>query len=134
MDYLIIFDGCSRNNGSPKAEAYGSYQLSVTGKQDIKRLQFQAGTTNNEAEYKSLIAALEDLLDRIQHANRAAGEFTLEIRGDSALVINQVQGTWQTRQQHLRPLRDRAQAIIALFKEVEFVWQPREESVKVLGH
>jgi ribonuclease HI len=134
MDYRIIFDGGSRKNGSPKAEGYGSYQLSVAGKQDIKRLQFPAGTTNNEAEYKSLIAALEDLLRRIQRANRAARDFTLEIRGDSALVINQVQGTWQTRQKHLRPLRDRAQAIVALFKEVEFVWQPREESVKVLGH
>jgi ribonuclease HI len=62
------------------------------------------------------------------------GEFTLEIRGDSALVLNQVQGTWKTKKGHLRPLRDRAQAIIALFKEVEFVWQPREESVEVLGH
>jgi ribonuclease HI len=134
VDYRIIFDGGSKNNGSHDAEGYGSYQLSVAGKREIKRLQFPAGTTNNEAEYQSLIAALEDLLGRIQHANRAAGDFTLEIRGDSALVINQVQGTWKTRQKHLRPLRDRAQAIIALFKEVEFVWQPREETVEVLGH
>jgi ribonuclease HI len=134
VDYIITFDGGSRNNGSPNAEAYGSYQLSVTGKQDTKRLQFPTGTTSNEAEYKSLISALEDLIGRIQRANRAVGEFTLEIRGDSALVLNQVQGTWKTKKGHLRPLRDRAQAIIALFKEVEFVWQPREESVDVLGH
>jgi ribonuclease HI len=134
MDYLIIFDGGSKNNGSPNAEGYGSYQLSAAGKQEIRRLQFARGTTNNQAEYQSLIAALEDLLGRVQRANRAAAEFTLEIRGDSALVINQVQGTWQTKQQHLRPLRDRAQAIIALFKEVKFAWQPREESVKALGH
>ena len=134
MDYTIIFDGGSRNNGSPGAEAYGSYQLSVAGKQDIKRLTFQEGATNNEAEYKSLIAALEDLITRINKANRSAGEFTLEIRGDSALVINQVQGTWKTKKEHLRPLRDQAQAIIALFKQVEFMWQPREESVQVLGH
>ena len=134
MDYLIIFDGGSRNNGSPNSEAYGSYQLSVAGKQEIKRLHFPSGTTSNEAEYKSLIAALEDLIGRIQRANRPVGEFTLEIRGDSALVLNQVQGTWETKKEHLRPLRDRAQAIIALFKEVEFVWQPREESVQVLGH
>ena len=143
MDYVIIFDGGSKNNGSPDAEGYGSYQLSVissrskaerAGKQEIKRLQFPAGTTSNEAEYKSLITALEDLIGRIQRANRPVGEFTLEIRGDSALVLNQVQGTWKTKQEHLRPLRDRAQAIIALFKEVEFVWQPREETVQVLGH
>ena len=110
MDYLIIFDGGSKNNGSPNSQAYGSYQLSVAGKQDTKRLQFPTGTTNNEAEYKSLIAALEDLIGRIQRANRPVGEYTLEIRGDSALVINQVQGTWQTKKEHLRPLRDRAQA------------------------
>jgi ribonuclease HI len=96
-------------------------------------LQFSSGT-NNEAEYMALIAALEDLIGRIERANRAAGQYTLEIRGDSALVLNQVQGTWKTRQEHLRPLRDRAQAIIALFKRVEFVWQPREKSVEVLGH
>ncbi len=133
MDYTIIFDGGSRNNGSPNAQAYGSYQLSANGKQEIKRLKFPSGTSN-EAEYRALIAALEDLITRIHKANRSAGEFTLEIRGDSALVINQVQGTWRTRQEHLRSLRDRAQAIIARFEQVEFVWQPRQESVRVLGH
>jgi ribonuclease HI len=135
VDYTITFDGGSRNNGSAKSEAYGSYKISTaTGRTEIIRLTFPAGATNNEAEYKSLIAALEDLIGRIQRANRPVGEFSLEIRGDSALVLNQVQGTWKTKKEHLRPLRDRAQALLALFKEVEFVWQPREESVEVLGH
>ena len=80
------------------------------------------------------IVALETLIGHIHRANRPVGEFSLEIRGDSALVVNQVQGTWKTKKEHLRPLRDRSQAIIALFKEVEFVWQPREESVQILGH
>ena len=111
-----------------------SYEACVRRGSEIIRLTFPVGTTNNEAEYKSLNAALEDLIGRIQRANRPVGEFTLEIRGDSALVVNQAQGTWKTKKEHLRPLRDRAQAIIALFKEVEFVWQPREESVEVLGH
>lgn len=86
------------------------------------------------AEYKSLIASLEDLIGRIQRANRPVGEFTLEIRGDSALVLNQVQGTWDMKKEQLRPLRDRAQAMVALFREVEFVWQPREKSVETLGY
>ena len=134
MDYTITFDGGSRNNGSVNSEAYGSYRICTASRNEIIRLTFPAGTTNNEAEYKSLIAALEDLIGRIQRANRPVGDFTLEIRGDSALVVNQVQGTWKTKKEHLRPLRDTAQAIIALFKEVEFVWQPREETVEVLGH
>jgi hypothetical protein len=41
---------------------------------------------------------------------------------------------WKTKKEHLRPLRDRAQAIIALFKQVEFARQPREKSTEVLGH
>jgi ribonuclease HI len=64
----------------------------------------------------------------------AVGQYTLWIRGDSAVVLNHVQGMWKTRREHLRSLRDRAQEIIALFKSVEFVWQPREKSVEVLGH
>ncbi len=49
------------------------------------------------------------------------------------MVINQVQGMWKAKQDHLRPLRNRAQQIIVLFKQVEFVRQPREKSVEVLG-
>jgi ribonuclease HI len=59
-----MLDGGSRHNGSPNAEAYGSYQLAMTGKQETKCLQFSRGT-NNEVEYMALIAALEDLTGRI---------------------------------------------------------------------
>jgi ribonuclease HI len=89
---------------------------------DTKCLRFSAGSTPNGTEYKPLIAALENLIGHIRRANRPVGELTLEIRGDSALVLNQVQGAWKIKKGHLRSLRDRAQAIIALFKEVEFVW------------
>jgi hypothetical protein len=56
MDYLIIFDGGSKRNGAPDAEAYGSYQLSVAGKQEIKRLQFpedQAGAPTSPTRPRS---------------------------------------------------------------------------------
>ncbi len=74
-----------------------TFKNTQPGRSEIKRFQFTSGTTNNEAEYKSLITALEDLMGRIERATRAAGQYTLEIWGDSALVLNQVQGTWKTR-------------------------------------
>jgi ribonuclease HI len=82
MDYLIIFDGGSRNNGSPDAEAYGSYHIkTAAGRGEIKRIQFWKGTTNNETEYKSLIVALRELMGRSERANRAVSQYTMEIRG-----------------------------------------------------
>jgi ribonuclease HI len=135
VDYLIIFDGGSRNNGSPGAEAYDSYQTTTaTGRTETKRLQFSTGTTNNEAEYKSLIAPWRTCWDVLSGPTVLWASTPWRFGGGSALVLDQVQGMWKTKKEHLRPLRDRAQAIIAPFKQVEFVWHPREESVEVLGH
>jgi ribonuclease HI len=135
-NYVIVFDGGSRNNGSRDAEGYGSYQISVpsTRQSCIVRLTFSTGTTNNEAEYKALIAALKDLKGRIEQARRRPQNYTVEVRGDSQLVIEQVSGAWKCKKANLLPLRDAVRNFADLFKEVEFVWQPREKSVEVLGH
>jgi hypothetical protein len=66
-----------------------AFKNTQPGRSEIKRFQFPSGT-NNEAEYRALIAALEDLMGRIERANRVVGQYTLEIRGDSARVLNQV--------------------------------------------
>jgi ribonuclease HI len=126
--YQIIFDGGLNGHG-----AYGSYQLSAKGKREIKRLHFQSGT-NNEAEYKALIAALEDLISRIKKSNHAPKEFEVAVLGDSALVINQVKGAWRVKAFHLVPLRDRAQALLNQFGGHTIDWQPRSQSEEVLGH
>jgi ribonuclease HI len=75
-----------------------------------------------------------DLLERIQARGRSASEFTLEVIGDSALMLNQVQGTWKCKKEHLRPLRDYAQQLAGCFKEVKWTWVNRECNVEVLGH
>ncbi len=127
--YEVVFDGGSLGN---PGKGYGSFELrSPTGKTIGDKLTFGDQVTNNQAEYLTLISSLERLLgllgDRAQRAR-------LIVRGDSQLVIRQLQGAWKVRNPELKPLHARAVALLRQFGSYELVWQPRRESVKVLGH
>ena len=133
LDYLVVFDGGSKGN---PGWGYGSYAITRVqdGAQRLERLDFGDEYTNNEAEYDSLIAALQDLLKRIERARREPQEFSVEIRGDSTLVINQVLGKWKARDARMRERRDRCRRLLSRFGAAELKLQPRKESVRVLGH
>ncbi len=77
------------------------------------------GSTNNEAEYAAIIAALE--------LARAQGLTGVLIRSDSQLCVNQINGLWQVREERLRPLRERA---AKLLREVQgrIEWVPRGQN------
>jgi len=132
-DYVLTFDGGSRGN---PGRGYGSYAMIRVqdGRQCLERLEFGDGYTNNEAEYDTLIAGLQDLIQRIEKAGRRPEEFALEVRGDSMLVISQLQGRWKARELRLRERRDRCLRLFQRFGSVELKTQPREESVRILGH
>jgi ribonuclease HI len=132
-DYILTFDGGSRGN---PGWGYGSYLITRVqdGAQRLERLDFGDGYTNNEAEYDALIAALEDLIQRIEAADRQPEEFALEVRGDSALVINQLQGTWRAKEPRMRDRRNRCGQLLGRFGAVTLKAHPREESVRLLGH
>ncbi len=103
-DYVLVFDGGSQGN---PGWGYGSYAITRVrdGAQRLERLELGDGYTNNEAEYDTLIAALQDLSQRIEEAGRQPQEFALEVRGDSALVINQLQGKWRAKEPRMRQRR-----------------------------
>ncbi len=131
-DYMVIFDGGSRGNPGP---GYGSYILRTRdGREVRRRLSFGEEMTNNEAEYRTLIAALDDLIARIRKAGKDPSAFTLEVRGDSALVLKQLRGEYRVRDPGLRPLWEAAQARLHQFRAVALVWQPRKASAAELGH
>jgi len=132
-DYTIIFDGGSLGNPGP---GYGSYVLrrEQDGKQGLVRLDFGRQMTNNEAEYEALIAGLQGLSERIELADQSPGDFSVEVRGDSSLVLNQIKGVWKAKDVRMRRLRNRARELLAQFKAHRLTLQGREESVRVLGH
>ena len=132
-DIILTFDGGSRGN---PGWGYGSYlvQRLSDGAQRLERVDLGDDYTSNEAEYDTLIAALQDLSRRMEAADRDPGEFALEVRGDSALVLNQLQGTWKAKEPRMRQRRDQCRRLLGRFGAVKLTAQPREESVRVLGH
>ena len=132
-DYILVFDGGARGNPGP---GYGSYDLTrrQDGKHDLVRLDSGRQMTNNEAEYETLVAALQGLIERIEETGRAAGDFTVEVRGDSRLVLNQVSGDWKTKNDRMQLLRDQVRSLLSRFQAHRLVHQERAESVRVLGH
>jgi ribonuclease HI len=132
-DFTIVFDGGSQGNPGP---GYGSYALTRAGNgnHDLVRLDFGRTMTNNEAEYETLIAALQGLSERVVAAGESTDDLCVEIRGDSALVIHQVEGSWQTKDERMRLLCKQVRGLLRRFKAHRLLLQGREESVRVLGH
>ncbi len=130
--YTIIFDGGSIGN---PGKGYGSYRWQgPSGVTRTRRLDFGDEVTNNVAEYRTLITALEDLLASMGETGWDPARSTVEVRGDSRLVINQLEGRWRVRAAHLRPLHDRARALLDQFGQVTLRWHSKGESVQALGH
>ncbi len=130
--YELVFDGGSRGNPGP---AYGSFRIRPIGgrPRQAERLRFEYGT-NNEAEYWSLIHGLQALLKYLSGEGTDPLEVSLEVRGDSRLVINQLKGEWKAKDQRMRALRDEALGLLGKFRRVRLVHQGREKSFEILHH
>jgi len=130
-DYVIVFDGGSEGN---PGRGYGSYAILTRDRREVKRLTFGDDMTNNEAEYATLLHALDDVQGRIERASHLPEEFTVEVCGDSALVLKQISGEWRAKDERMRQLRDSARRALQRFKANRITLQSREKSVELLGH
>ena len=82
------------------------------------RLTFDC--TNNMAEYEACIMSLEEAINlRIK---------ILNVYGDSALVINQIKGEWDTRHPCLIPYKYYARRLLPFFNKVKFHHILRDEN------
>ncbi|MFB6490074.1 MAG: ribonuclease HI [Thermoproteus sp. AZ2] len=122
MDQIVVFfDGaCEPINPG----GVGTYAFVVRGAEAYSEagIACEPGPhcTNNVAEYTGLVKALRWL--------RARGIKGAVVKGDSQLVIRQVQGIYAVRSERLKPLYEEARA---LAKEVGAVlmWIPREKNL-----
>lgn len=129
---VVIFDGGSRGN---PGQGYGSYALRWPGQaQQIVQLRFGDRVTNNEAEYDTLIASLEAILQRLADSGAASKTAKVEVRGDSLLVINQVKGLWEAKEARLQVRRDRVRELLEAFGSWQLIHHDRQNSVQTLGH
>jgi ribonuclease HI len=78
--------------------------------------------SNNVAEYTALIKALEWLDANGYHSHR------VEVRGDSQLVVNQMNGEYRIKNKNIVPLFQKAAMLRKKFGEISIAWVPREEN------
>jgi len=118
----IFCDGGSRGNPGPAAIGAVVLDASTTRPSRLASVSECIGTTtNNVAEYRALIAALE--------AAKPFGARTVRVRADSLLVIKQLEGAWKVKQAHLRPLHQEARTLLDEYEHVDLAHVPREENV-----
>ncbi len=129
VSVILVFDGGSHGNPGP---GYGSYHLQIDQHiEPATRLSFEHVMTNTQAEYRTLITALQALHS---HQQIHAHQIDLQIYGDSRLVINQLTQQLQAQESHMAALHDEAQQLLKQFGSWQAHWQPRQHSVERLGH
>jgi ribonuclease HI/uncharacterized RmlC-like cupin family protein len=132
MELSVVFDGGSRGN---PGQGYGSYLVQSPGRKPvIKRVEFGDNYTNNQAEYDTLIACLQYIIERLTATNRTPGQVALDIKSDSDLLVNQLQGNYKVKDAGLRQRHTKALELLEEFGAWLMTWHPREESVRLLGH
>jgi ribonuclease HI len=116
MKLIINTDGLSK--GNPGTAAIGATIKDERGKTLATIFKRIGITTNNVAEYKALIAAL-------QQAKKMGGT-QVEIRADSELMIRQLSGRYKIKSEGLKPLYIEATQLLMKFETVSLKHIPRE--------
>ena len=91
---MVNVDGGSRGNPGPAAIA--AVVTDPSGNDLAEAAETIGEATNNVAEYRALLLGIE-LAKQL-----TADE--VEFVGDSKLIVEQVKGNWNVKQEHLRPL------------------------------
>lgn len=123
MAIIVNADGlCERNPGGIACYGWVARRDGVKVGEGWGEVARGPGATNNLAEYRAVIAALEWLL-----AEGLAGERVL-VRSDSQLVIRQIQGEYAVKSERILPLYRRVRKLAGRFAFLRFEWVPRERN------
>ena len=114
----VRVDGASRGNPGPAG--IGAVVEFSDGRAPVERNAYIGETTNNVAEYRALLLALEE-------AGRHAPD-SLTVYSDSELLVRQLEGVYKVKAEHLRPLYLEACRRLRAFPGVRILHVGREEN------
>lgn len=117
--HVLYCDGAARGNPGPAA--IGGVLFAPGRVEPVAAISEAIGrATNNEAEYRALLAGLQTAL--------AAGVTRLLVRLDSELLVKQMDGSYRVKAPGLKPLHQEAVALLRRFASVVFEQVPRERN------
>ena len=117
---IICTDGAARGNPGPAA-------IGATIKDEkgnlIARISRRIGTTtNNQAEYRAIIAALEKAI--------SLGARHVELKTDSELAVKQINGRYKVKKATLRALYQKVIQLIGSLEGFTISHIPREQNTE----
>ncbi|MFC1911966.1 ribonuclease HI family protein [Chloroflexota bacterium] len=119
MKKIIIFtDGASRGNPGPSA--IGAVLRDEQNKPVARISQCIGIATNNQAEYRAIIAALEEALK--------LGATYAELNSDSELAVRQINGRYRVKNAALKPLHQRVKQLSSRLEGFTVNYVPRRRN------
>ena len=116
----IFTDGASQGNPGPAA--IGVVIKDERG-QIVSRISRGIGrTTNNQAEYRAIIAALEEAI--------RLGARQVKLNSDSELVVRQIGGKYRVKNAALKPLYQRVKQLQSHLESFAINHIPREQNTE----
>jgi ribonuclease HI len=113
---LTFTDGASR--GNPGRAGIGMLLFDEGGKKILEDCRFIGEATNNEAEYRALMGALD-------HAQKFTQD-TVECYLDSELVVRQMNGHYAVKSDKMAGFVSEVRSRMMNFRQVTFQHVPRE--------
>jgi len=117
MTYQIYSDGASRGNPGPSGIGAVIYK---DGEVVHEIAEYLGVTTNNVAEYRALLAALDYCVKKKLEP--------IEIFADSQLMIRQLQGMYKVKHPSIIPLHQKAKDYLKFIKCDGYTHVPRERN------
>ncbi len=114
----LFTDGASR--GNPGQAGAGAVLFDAAGQELAARSLYLGECTNNVAEYRALLLGLQTALEQ--------GCVRLEIRLDSELIVRQLQGRYQVKNEGLKPLFQEVKSLLARLESWAVAHVPREQN------
>ncbi len=121
--HLLTTDGGIAAD-QPGKKMAGEAAIGVVLKAPLEEISEPIGAAKDHhvAEYRALIRGLE--------AARSRGIGHIRVCLDSALLVNQLNGRWKVKAEHLKPLHEQALSLIQQFADIKITWVPRKANAE----
>lgn len=117
---IIHVDGASK--GNPGAAAIGATIKDEQGRLIACISQRIGHATNNQAEYRAVITALEKVI--------RLGADDIELYSDSELVVKQIRGEYRVKKATLKPLHQQARQLQGRLDRFVIKHIPRQQNTE----
>jgi ribonuclease HI len=118
VNVTIHCDGAARGNPGPAGA--GAVLTDGRGRTIAELHRYLGEMTNNQAEYRALLLAVEEAGRR--------GATNLAIYSDSELMVRQIRGEYRVKNEGIRPLHDEIRRRLREIGSYTIEHVPREEN------